>query len=154
MKNFKLLVLFAALSSVSAEAQIQMPNPVSTRPIPGCNVPKIGGDKVPFPLRNANSKFELAENETYLLNGHVMQNEGKLYFKVDFETQPWLATAKRVQFPYFLISAEDASEMKGVSNELVQMAVIARKADVSSQNQEWSNGIVLNVITRPVRITK
>lgn len=150
----KILSLVLSLMwAVSAQAQVTLPKPVPTKPIPNCVVPKIDGDKVPFPLRNANTKFELAENETYLLNGFLYQKEGKYYFKVDFETQPWLMTAKRAQFPYFLINPEDADMVKNSGSDMVQMAVVARKNDVSTGSQEWSNNLKLNLITTPVRFT-
>jgi hypothetical protein len=154
MKKLSLLALGMAMFGMTvANAQLQLPKPIPVKPIPNCNVPKIDGDKVPFPLRNANTKFELAENETYLLNGYVVNYEGKTYFKVDFETQPWLATSKRVQFPYFVISAEDVAAMKGASSDLVQMAVVTRKSD-GTQGPEFSNNLSFSVITKPIPVGK
>jgi len=119
-----------------------------------CVIPKIDGDKVPFPLKSANTKFELAENETYILNGTLVSQEGKTYFKVDFNSQPWLATQKRTQFPLFLVDHDDVSMMKKYSGNLVQMAVVVRKRDVSTNGEEWDSSLVLNVLAAPVLIQK
>lgn len=148
-----LAVLGMATVASSAHAQLQLPKPVPTKPVPNCTIPKIDGDKVPFPLRSANTRFELAENETYILNGYVVSQSGKTYFQVDFESQPWLATSKRMQFPYFAVSANDAIQMKTAAlNDLVQVAVVVRKADVSTQGQEWNSNMVLDVITKPISV--
>lgn len=127
---------------------IGMPDPKGI-----CVIPKIDGDKVPFPLKSANTKFELAESETYLLNGFITPQDGKLLFKVDFDSQPWLATQKRTQFPYFLINASDTIT-KRFDGALVQMAVVVRKSDVSTNGQEWDSSMVLDVITTPVIINQ
>jgi len=151
MKTF-FLGLAGIFCASLAQAQIQLPKPVPTKPIPNCVVPKVDGDKVPFPLREANTKFELAENETYLLNGYIITQQGKPYFRVDFDSQPWLATHKRLQFPYFAINANDISQLKMSTTELVQIAVVARKDDLSTQGQEWSSNLTLQVITAPVPV--
>ena len=91
-----------------------------------CLIPKIDGEKVPFPLKSANTKFELAENETYLLNGYIIMNNGVSYFKIDFETQPWLATQQRLLNPYFAVSA-DVTMVKQYGGSLVEVAVVVRK---------------------------
>jgi len=151
MKTF-LIGVVGILCASLAQAQIQLPKPVPTKPIPNCVVPKVDGDKVPFPLREANTKFELAENETYLLNGYIVTQQGKTYFKVDFDSQPWLATRKRLQFPYFPLSADDVNQLKLSTTELVQIAVVARKDDLSTQGQEWSSNLTLQMITAPVLV--
>lgn len=129
-------------------------------PVPGgtadphsvCVIPKIDSDKVPFPLKNANTKYELAENETYILNGFIVNQDGKPYFKVDFNSQPWLATSKRTQFPYFMIDSNDVTMMSKFGGNLVQMAVVVRKKDVSNNGQEWQSALVLDIIASPVVI--
>jgi len=118
-----------------------------------CVIPKIDGDKVPFPLKAANTKFELAENETYLLNGTIVSQDGKVLFKLDFNSQPWLATNKRAQFPYFLVDATETIVRK-FNGSLVQMAVVVRKNEVQSGGQELNNGLMLNVIATPVIIRR
>jgi hypothetical protein len=123
---------------------------VSMDPGSVCIIPKIDGDKVPFPLKGANTRYELAENETYILNGTLVQVDGKVYFRVDFKSQPWLATQKRQQFPLFLVDHHDVSMMKKYGNNLVQMAVVVRKKDVSTNGQEWDSSLVLNVLASPV----
>ncbi len=117
-----------------------------------CVIPKVDGERVPFPLKNANTKFELAENETYILNGTIVQQDGKSFFKVDFNSQPWLATQKRTQFPFFMIDTADTTMMKKFDGNLVQMAVVVRKKDVSNNGQEWDSSLVLDVIANPVLI--
>lgn len=150
-------MVLALLLSISAQAQLgggqKFPVPAGTAD-PGsmCVIPKIDGDKVPFPLKNANTKFELAENETYILNGFIVQHEGKAFFKVDFNSQPWLATQKRTQFPFFMIDSNDTTLMKKFNGNLVQMAVVVRKKDVSTGGQEWDSSLILDVIANPIVI--
>ena len=152
------MVLVLLLISVTANAQLtdngnKNPFPSGTGdPHSVCVIPKIDGERVPFPLKSANTKFELAENETYILNGTIVQQDGKSFFKVDFNSQPWLATQKRSQFPFFLIDSNDTTMMKKFSGNLVQMAVVVRKKDVSSGGQEWDSSMVLDVIANPVFI--
>jgi len=149
MKNiFGLLLLVVGISVARAGI---VDTPVITLDSNGvCAIPKIDGDKVPFPLKGANTKYELAENETYILNGTLVQIDGKVYFRIDFKTQPWLATFKRQQFPLFLVDQQDVSVMKKYSGNLVQMAVVVRKKDVSTNGQEWDSSLVLDVLANPV----
>jgi len=156
MKNGKTLLVLPLLMLFMqsfAQAQDTFPNsgPVHVLDAHGmCAVPKIDGDKVPFPLRNANTKYELAENETYLLNGVLSSQDGKVLFKIDFDSQPWLATQKRTQFPYFLINtAEQVAKFNG---SLVQMAVVVRKNETSSNGQEYDSAMTLDLIASPVLV--
>lgn len=151
MKIGFLFVLFVVTSFVANAQQFPVPSgPVDPSSI--CVIPKIDSDKVPFPLKSANTKFELAENETYILNGFIVNQDGKAFFKVDFNSQPWLATQKRTQFPFFMIDTNDTTMMKKFNGNLVQMAVVVRKKDVSSGGQEWDSSIMLDVITTPIII--
>lgn len=162
MKNRKVLASLIlgclVVTGMVAEAQIQkpgskFPTPTGTaNPKSMCVIPKIDGERVPFPLKNANSKFELAENETYILNGTIVHQNGKSFFRVDFNSQPWLATQKRTQFPFFLIDSKAATVMKKFNGHLVQMAVVVRKEDVSTNGQEWDSSLVLDVIADPLVI--
>ncbi len=128
-------------ASGAAQAQFMTPNPE-------CVISKNNDERVPFPLRKANTKFELSENETYLLNGTIVSISGRTYFKVDFTTQPWLETEKMLQFPYLLL--DDASVPVGQYNgRLVQMAVIARKNEVSSISEGRGMSVKLEVILPP-----
>lgn len=136
----------------NAQAQVTLP-PIAIQPTAGCAIPKLDGDKVPFPLKTANTKFELAENETYLLNGFVSQLDGKPFFKIDFQSQPWLATYHRTQFPYFPIDAEDPAVLSLDPNQLVQMAVVVRRTKASAPSgNEYQDGLRLDVIVPPVRV--
>lgn len=131
-------------TSTFAEAQYLGSNPE-------CVISKINDERVPFPLRKANSKFELSENETYLLNGTIVNMSGRTYFKVDFLSQPWLETERMLQFPYLLL--DDSSVPVGNYNgRLVQMAVVARKNDVSSISEGGARNVKLEVILPPVMI--
>jgi hypothetical protein len=142
-------VLFLAVGIAIAHASDDTPI-ISMDPGGVCIIPKIDGDKVPFPLKGANTRYELAENETYILNGTLIQLDGKIYFRVDFKSQPWLATQKRQQFPLFLVDNNDVSMMKKFGNNLVQMAVVVRKKDVSTNGEEWDSSLVLDVLASPV----
>ena len=153
-----MVLMCLLVTGIVANAQAQydgskFPAPVGNAdPRSVCVIPKIDGERVPFPLRSANTKFELAENETYILNGTIVQQEGKSFFKVDFNSQPWLATQKRVQFPLFMIDGTDATPIGKYSGNLVQMAVVVRKQDVSTGGREWDSSMVLDVIASPVLI--
>jgi len=157
------LLFAASFSATVAHAQLQdggngqttFPNggPVMPDPHGMCAVPKIDGDKVPFPLKAANTKFELAENETYILNGTIVAQGGKMLFRVDFTSQPWLATQKRAQFPYFLINATDSVVQK-LNGSLVQMAVVVRKNEVAAGGQEGDSGMYFDLITPPLVIQR
>jgi hypothetical protein len=155
--NSKLAVLILSLFvfAVDASAWARMDPILDVAPGDVCVIPKIDGDKVPFPLKSANTKFELAENETYILNGTIVELDGKSFFKVDFDSQPWLATQKRTQFPLFLIDHNsDISMMKKYGGNLVQMAVVVRKRDVSTNGEEWDSSLVLDLLAAPVLIKK
>ncbi len=160
MNQYQRNVFFAViLMVIGGAARAQNPGKLDVvvdidDPKAVCIIPKIDGDKVPFPLKTANTKFELAENETYILNGTLVEMEGKSFFKVDFNSQPWLATQKRSQFPYFMIDHNDVSMMKKYNGNLVQMAVVVRKHDVSTGGVEWDTSLVLNVLAAPVLIQK
>ena len=119
--------------------------------VPGCVISKIDGERVPFPLRKANTKFELAENETYLLNGTVVSMNGRTYFKIDFGSQPWLETEKMLQFPYLLLD-ESSVSVGQYGGRLVQMAVVARKNDGSSISEGGGMAVKLEVILPPSSI--
>ena len=93
----------------------------------GCVVPKVNGERVPFPLQKANTKFELSENETYLLNGSLFLINSNTYFKVDFNSQPWLATDKLLHNPYFLIDSMSIAVVARMGGRIVQVAVVARR---------------------------
>jgi hypothetical protein len=61
-----------------------------------------GGEGIPS-LNDINSmKYELADGESYQIGGVItFLSDGQPYLKVDLKLQPWLATSKRVQFPYY-----------------------------------------------------
>lgn len=130
------------VSGGSAFAQVNLRNSE-------CVISKIDGERVPFPLRKANTKFELAENETYLLNGTIVVMSGKVFFRVDFASQPWLETERMLQFPY--IPLEDASyAVNHFTGRLVQMAVLARKVVTYSPIEGSAGGVSLRMILPPI----
>jgi hypothetical protein len=131
------------LNSASANAQVSLSNSA-------CVVARVDGERVPFPLRKANTKFELAENETYLLNGYVVQMGGRPYFRIDFASQPWLETEKMLQFPYISLD-ESAVSVNQYTGRLVQMAVVARKVD-SAAAEGGLGSLRLSVILPPTLI--
>lgn len=149
------LVLFLLLMGGMAKSSVAIGDDapaIDLDPKNICVIPKLDGDKVPFPLKGANTKYELAENETYILNGMLVQEDGKIFFRIDFKTQPWLATQKRMQFPLFMVDHNDVSMMKKYGGNLVQMAVVVRKKDVSTNGVEWDSSLVLNLLASPVVI--
>ena len=108
----------------------------------GCVIPRLEGERIPFPLRKANTKFELAENETYLLNGTIVTMNGKSFFKVDFNSQPWLATEKLLQNPYFPVD-ESTIQVRNMSGRVVQLAVVAHQNDTGSQIEGGNSALKL-----------
>lgn len=130
--SFKMLALLIfATTHMWAQGHAQGYTAQPLAPTQNCLIPKIDGERVPFPLRFANTKFHLVENETYLLNGTVVTMNGKFYLKVDFASQPWLATEKVLQFPYFYIKDDGSINLNlyASSGVMVQMAVVARQPD-------------------------
>ena len=130
--------------------------PVPIGPVQGCAIPRIDGDKVPFPLKSANTKFELAEDETYLLNGYLLQQERGWAFKIDFQSQPWLATQYRSQFPVFPVDVNASDLLQWTPGQMVQMAVVVRKSTPTSGNasgdQEFTNNFRLESLLPPVKV--
>jgi hypothetical protein len=141
---FFFVVISGWATGAGAQAQYLNPNPE-------CVISKINDERVPFPLRKANTKFELSENETYLLNGTIVTMSGRTYFKVDFATQPWLETERMLQFPYLLLD-DNSVPVGQYSGRLVQMAVVARKADQSSIAEGGGTRVKLEVILPPAPI--
>ncbi len=136
-----ILVWGALLGAEGARAQINLMNSA-------CVIAKVDGERVPFPLRKANTRFELAENETYLLNGMIVQMDGKTYFKVDFQTQPWLETERMLQFPYLALD-EGTVALGQYSGQLVQMAVVVRRNTFVSSTEGGTERIRLQPILPP-----
>ena len=132
MKYQKIVAMLFAigLSFNSAFAQIQTLSEQPIAPNASCVIPKVDGERVPFPLRAANTKFELSQDETYLLNGTLIAMSGKVYFKVDFNAQPWLATEKLLQFPYFPVDSMTVADIVPYANRMVQAAIVTKKNDV------------------------
>lgn len=156
MMKFKLAVGMLSVFWVCglAQAQISLPNfPVAIEPRDGCAIPRIDGDKVPFPLKTANTKFELAENETYLLNGFLQKVENRWMFRVDFQSQPWLATSHRIQFPMFPVEIDETPVGLLQPGTLVQMAVVVRKADPLTSGNEMGEPMKLETILPPVKVS-
>jgi hypothetical protein len=102
-------------------------SPVNIASTESCLILKMDGERVPFPLQKANTKFALADGETYLLNGTLTILSGKVFLDVDLESQPWLATASVIANPYFEVDAMDAGSIHHYSGKFVQMAVVANR---------------------------
>ena len=135
MKNQKTIIIILGMvsaitiSSLALAQQYSKPfPPVSLEASEDCVIPRIDGERVPFPVKRANTHFELAEGETYLLNGSLVVLSGKVYLKVDLASQPWLATPKMVSYPYFEVSSIDIPTARSYGGRSVQMAVIAQKS--------------------------
>ena len=116
-----------ASTSALASALNQPYAPIPLDSTDECVIPRVDDERVPFPLANANTKFELADGETYLLNGTLVVTGGVVYLKVDFDSQPWLATAKMIAFPYFVVSSVSMFSARQYAGQIVQVAVVAQK---------------------------
>lgn len=74
-----------------------------------------GGIDVPTPFENTNRKAELSDGEDYTLEGYVMMfdpewdsgtrsmDRARPFLRVDLARHPWLASAKRKAFPYYML---------------------------------------------------
>ena len=115
-----------------------------------CVIPKLKGDKVPFPhCAQANTVFELATDATYVLTGTIENQKNKVFFRIDFESQPWLKTKARLDNPLIEISSQDLTLAQKYEGKLVQMAVVAR-----AERGEFGQAIgrietTLDLITAP-----
>lgn len=155
MKKQLVLWLVLVVSGATAQAQAQIIEPFSAQVPTGsanCVIPKVDGERVPFPLRAANTKFELAQDETYLINGTLTKIANKVYLHVDFASQPWLATEKMMQFPYFAVDSLTESDMSYYTGKLVQVAVVARKVDAMTSGEENRSALKLSLILPPVSL--
>ncbi len=148
MKNKLKIVLSLGLLIVSATFvhaqsgnQFQVQNVAPTN---DCVIPRVDGERVPFP--KANTKFELAENETYLLNGYLVLIKGKVYLKVDFNSQPWLATDQMVKNPFMLVNAVEPALVARYSGRIVQIAVVAHKYENSASQSEFISTRLLSLL--------
>jgi hypothetical protein len=121
------------LSAVAGAQQYSQPmSPVALGSTEDCVIPRVEGERVPFPLQKANTKFELAQGETYLLNGMLVVSSGKVYLKLDFVSQPWLATDRMTAHPYLEVTSIDAATARGYANRIVQVAVVAKSMESST----------------------
>ena len=116
-----------------------------------CAIPKLDQDKVPFPIKSANTKFDLAEGESYILNGKIMKYAGAYFFNLDFVSQPWFATQYRSQNPYFAIDPSDAAVASKYENgQMVMVAVVAKRVLFSTMNTEvarFNGSLGLRLVT-------
>jgi hypothetical protein len=115
-----------------------------------CVIARIESERIPFPIKKANTKFELAENEIYLLNGFLVEIKGKPFLRVDFQTQPWLATEKMLQFPNIPLD-EFRFQVSQYGGRLVQMAVVVRRNDSAFRIEGGEGQMKLDPILPPVR---
>ena len=155
MNNLKTAVVLVAslLSMNSAMANGNSFGAQNIQSTSNCLIPKIDGERVPFPIRSANTKFELSPNQTYLLNGTLVQMQGQVFFKVDFDSQPWLATEKLLEFPYFQMPSVQSRLVTHYSGALVQIAVVAQANDASTDPQESAtSSMQLNLILAPAAL--
>ena len=125
--KFKILVLVglvSAVTTVTVFAQEVKQSASGSIAIPNCVVPKVLDEKVPFPGKMANLKFDLSEGQIYLLKGTIERQSGKIYFRIDFEFQPYLATAERMLNPLVMIDLSTAAHVEGVeANQPVELAL-------------------------------
>jgi hypothetical protein len=131
--------MFVTLIARAQEGSFQ---PLDLSSTSTCVIPKVDGERVPFPGRTMNAKFELAENESYLLNGTLTVSAGKVYLKVDFASQPWLETEKMKAHPYFEVTSLTVAQARQYARKLVQVAVVT--------SGDRTSGLTLSPILPPV----
>ncbi len=115
-----------------------------------CAIPALDPDKIPFPIKDANTHYELAENENYVLNGFVITMNGQVAFRLDLESQPWLATERRTHYPYFVIDPDHVALVRKFEGQRVQLAVTARHSEVATQGDFWATGVMLSPLIPPI----
>jgi hypothetical protein len=93
---------WAVGSPVGARTPIQG-LPTADAPV-NCSGRTGGGGSFPF---GPNTLAELAENELYQLRGkvRVRRSDGSAFLEIDFCDHPWLATAKRRAYPFYILGA-------------------------------------------------
>lgn len=143
-----ILSMFVTLSGYAQENA----NSIAPEASQACVIPKVNGEHVPFPVRAANTKFNLAQGETYLLNGTLVQMNNKPFLKIDFVSQPWLATERMLQFPYFPLDSVTAAQIAQYAGKMVQMAVVADKNVATNNEEEQASPLKLNAILPPVSL--
>ncbi len=113
-----------------------------------CIIPKvqgIQGEKVPFPFKEANLHFDLAENETYLIKGKVVVRDSKEFFWIDLEEQPWLATPQRVASPFYPLKNSASAGLKS-DGKSIWLPIRIRTADPSMSGTEFTSGRMMEVL--------
>jgi hypothetical protein len=127
------LVLVSGLAASAQQYSRPLPpfTPVDLGSTDTCLIPRVEGERVPFPLQKANTHFELAAGETYLLNGTLAVMNGKVFLKLDFNSQPWLATDRMVSYPYIEVSSIDPNTARSYGGRIVQVAVVAGDNDTA-----------------------
>jgi hypothetical protein len=109
IRNFAVVCgLFMALNSFAE----------NTRPI---------GGEVPVPFSQMNQRVELADGETYYLEGRVVISDDQPYFEVDLVKQPWLANQKRKEHPYYPVEG-GSNYWKRFENLRIQLTCQARSS--------------------------
>lgn len=73
----------------------------ATGPFDGC-YSSCGGE-IPWPFQVSNQAVELSDGEKYLLIGTVEIRANRAFFVVDLVRHPWLSTAKRREYPGYIL---------------------------------------------------
>ena len=138
-----LFTLLLTLAGVLAHSHV-------ARADSNCAIPALDGDKVPFPIsiKGVNTKYALAENETYILTGTIELFMTREMFKIDLDSQPWLASPKRIANPYYPIDPAQVPLVRKFIGQKVQMVVVTRHGD--SESVGGQAGLMLSPIIAPV----
>jgi hypothetical protein len=94
-----------------------------------------GGGEIPTPFTALNRFFELADGETYVLEGQVVAGaalspsipfgEQQAWFMPDFNAQPWLASQKRLANPGYPMDNAPWLSWAPYAGQMLRIGVVA-----------------------------
>jgi hypothetical protein len=107
-----ILLLFISVGSSAQDISNDTTKEAAGSTASACVIPQLKSDKVPFPLQHANALFDLSKDQVYLLRGKVHRSGANLYFRIDFQAHPFLATPARLAQPLIWIDPNDAEKVR------------------------------------------
>lgn len=95
-----------------------------------------GGNEFPRGLTTDNT-VELAHGERYMLTGAVAIFSNKVWFNIDFDEQPWLASQKRRANPFYRLD-DDMTRWKRYNGQTLTLIVTAQNVIWQSTDDKYS----------------
>lgn len=91
-----------------------------------------GGNEFPRGL-DVDNTVELAHGEKYMLTGIISIFSNKVWFNIDFDVQPWLASQKRRANPFYRID-DDMSRWRRYNGQTLTLIVTAENVIWTQNN--------------------